>query len=162
MKVQALTTDFWEWALNAYGREDVAEACLALQDDHDQCVPLLLWAAWRANDGVGVGAAEAVKAAGIARVWADEVVGPLRQVRRRLKSALENGDDAVRLPLREKIKGLELEAERALMHRLSGISEEKTQVKQKFVDALMAAARAWATEVPKEGLNRLAEALTKA
>lgn len=157
-----MTTDFWKWAVNAYGREGVAEACLALQDDHDQCVPLLLWAAWRANDGIGVGAADAVVAAGIARVWAHEVVGPLRQVRRRMKNALENGDDAVRLPLREKIKGLELEAERALMCRLSGVSEEKSHAKQEVGEALVATARAWAAKVPKERLNRLAEALTKA
>ncbi len=157
-----MTTDFWDWAVDIYGREGVAEACLALQDDHDQCVPLLLWAAWRAHEGRSIDEAEAAKAARIARVWAGEVVAPLRQVRRRLKSPLEDGDEAVRLPLREKIKGLELEAERVLMRRLSDMSHEKNDVKQGIGEALVVVAQGWAANTPKEGLNRLAEALTKA
>jgi uncharacterized protein (TIGR02444 family) len=157
-----LTTDFWDWAVDIYGREGVAEACLALQDDHDQCVPLLLWAAWRAHEGRGIDEAEAAKAARIARAWVGEVVAPLRQVRRRLKIPLEDGDEAVRLPLREKIKGLELEAERALMRRLSDMSHEKPDAKQSVGEALVVAAQGWAANTPKEGLNRLAEALTKA
>lgn len=157
-----MTTDFWDWAVGIYGREGVAEACLALQDTCDQCVPLLLWAAWRAHEGRGIDEAEAAKAATIARVWADEVVAPLRQVRRRLKSPLEEGDESVRLPLREKIKGLELEAERALMRRLNDMDCEKTDVKQGIGEALVAVARAWREDAPKQGLNRLAEALTKA
>ena len=28
----------WEWALGAYARPDVSDACLALQDDHGQNV----------------------------------------------------------------------------------------------------------------------------
>ena len=157
-----MTTDFWDWAVGIYGREGVAEACLALQDAYGQCVPLLLWAAWRAHEGRGIDEVEAAKAARIACVWAGEVVAPLRQVRRRLKSALEEGDEAVRLPLREKIKGLELEAERALMRLLSDINYEKTDAKQGIGEALVAVARAWREDAPKEGLNRLAEALTKA
>ncbi|MBP2160862.1 MULTISPECIES: TIGR02444 family protein [Asticcacaulis] len=157
-----MTTDLWDWAVSVYGRNEVAEACLVLQDDHDQCVPLLLWAAWRAHEGRGIDAPEAVKAAGIARIWADEVIAPLRQVRRRLKTPLEEGDEALRLPLREKIKGMELEAERALMRRLSDVSQEKPYLKQRTDEALVAVARAWAANVPKERLNRLAEALTKA
>ena len=157
-----MTTDFWDWAVDIYGREGVAEACLALQDDHDQCVPLLLWAAWRAHEGRGIDEAEAAKAARIARVWAGEVIAPLRQVRRRLKIPLEDGDEAVRLPLREKIKGLELEAERVLMRRLSDMSHEKYDEKQGVGEALVAVAQGWAANTPTEGLNRLAEALTKA
>lgn len=157
-----MTTDLWDWAVSVYGRNDVAEACLALQDNHDQCVPLLLWAAWRAQEGRGVDEPEAVKAVGIARIWAGEVVAPLRQMRRRLKSPLEEGDDAVRLPLREKIKGLELEAERALMRRLSDVCREKDYVKQDVIEALVIVSQAWAANTSKEGLERLAEALTKA
>jgi uncharacterized protein (TIGR02444 family) len=43
---------FWEWALDAYARPGVAEACLELQDVHGQNVPLLLWAAWAAADAL--------------------------------------------------------------------------------------------------------------
>ena len=36
----------WDWAVAAYAAPDVAEACLLLQDRHEQNVPLLLWSAW--------------------------------------------------------------------------------------------------------------------
>ncbi len=155
-------TGFWDWAVSAYGRDGVAGACLTLQDDHGQCVPLLLWAAWRNTLGQGIGDDEAVKAADTARIWADDVVTPLRQVRRRLKTALDEGDNDVRLPLREKIKRVELEAERALMRRLSDMAAEKPYIKQGIEEALQVVARAWAPDVPKDGLACLAEALTKA
>lgn len=155
-------TDFWDWAVSAYGRDGVARACLALQDDHGQCVPLLLWAAWRNTLGQGIGDGEAAKAAGVARIWSDDVVTPLRQVRRRLKTVLDEGDNGVRLPLREKIKRVELEAERALMRRLSDMDAEKPYIKQGIDQALEVVARAWAPDVPKDGLACLAEALTKA
>jgi uncharacterized protein (TIGR02444 family) len=154
--------EFWDWAVAAYARDGVAGACLALQDDHGQCVPLLLWAAWRSHLEQGVGDGEAAKAADVARIWADAVVAPLRQVRRRLKTELDDGDAAVRLPLREKIKRAELEAERALMRRLSGLSPGKIDTKQGVGEALHVVARAWAPDVPKDGLASLAEALTKA
>lgn len=155
-------TDFWDWAVKAYARDGVADACLALQDDHGQCVPLLLWAAWRARVGQGIGESEASKAAGIARLWSEDVVAPLRQVRRRLKTPLESGDEAIRLPLREKIKALELDAERALMARLEALVPEKSYAKQAIGESLLRVARAWSSEVPKDGLAGLAEALTKA
>ena len=41
----------WDWALKAYARQPVAEACLHLQDAHGQNVPYLLWAAWMAQEG---------------------------------------------------------------------------------------------------------------
>ena len=43
--------DLWTWAVAAYGREGVSEACLELQDIHGQTVPLLLWTAWAAGTG---------------------------------------------------------------------------------------------------------------
>jgi uncharacterized protein (TIGR02444 family) len=155
-------TDFWDWAVEAYARDGVADACLALQDDHGQCVPLLLWAAWRVQLGQGVGESEAAKAAGIARVWSDEVVAPLRQVRRRLKTVLDNGDEAARLLLREKIKTLELDAERALMARLEALPPVKSYAKQGIGESVLKVARAWSSDLPKDGLAGLAEALTKA
>lgn len=36
----------WDWAVAAYGAPGVGEACLTLQDSHDQNVPVLLWSAW--------------------------------------------------------------------------------------------------------------------
>jgi uncharacterized protein (TIGR02444 family) len=41
----------WDWAVAAYGAPDVGDACVALQDSHDQNVPLLLWAGRRDPGG---------------------------------------------------------------------------------------------------------------
>ncbi|MBW8882612.1 MAG: TIGR02444 family protein, partial [Asticcacaulis sp.] len=108
-----MTDTFWDWAVARYQRNGVAAACLALQDDHGQNVPLLLWAAWAAAHGMRIEPrlAEAVR---LARAWSDAVIVPLRGVRRRLKTPLSDGDEVARLKLRERVKAVELEAERAL------------------------------------------------
>ena len=41
----------WSWALEAHARPGVGEAALAAQDDHGQCVSLLLWRAWTVAEG---------------------------------------------------------------------------------------------------------------
>ncbi len=46
-----MSDDLWTWACAAYAAPGVAEACLSLQDYHEQNVPLLLWAAWTAATG---------------------------------------------------------------------------------------------------------------
>lgn len=154
-------TDFWEWAVAAYGRPGVADICLSLQDDHGQCVPLLLWAAWRAQTGHGVDSDAAQAASVLSRQWSNEVITPLRTVRRRLKTPLDPDDEAVRLPLREKIKAVELDAEKALMSQLSIVSE-KPYLKQGIAEALGVVVQAWPEPVPARRLAGLAEALTKA
>lgn len=158
-----MTADFWNWAVKAYGGEGVAEACLSLQDDDGQNVPLLLWAAWH---GAPLDQALALKAADVARIWSGEVIVPLRILRRRLKTALTEGDEAQRLPLRKKIKGLELAAERALMAQLVSLknpvkSEENQNVKAEVLTSLRTVSAAWGDIVPDAGLERLTEALIK-
>ncbi|ESQ94600.1 TIGR02444 family protein [Asticcacaulis benevestitus] len=158
-----MTADFWTWAVKAYGGEGVAAACLSLQDDHGQNVPLLLWAVWL--DGP-VDEALALKAAELARLWSDEVIVPLRFLRRRLKTALTEGDAAHRLPLREKIKGLELEAERALMAQLVVLEnsvkfETNQNVNARTMASLRRVSGAWGEVAPDLALERLTEALIK-
>lgn len=158
-----MTADFWNWAVRAYGGEGVAEACLSLQDDDGQNVPLLLWAAWRR--GV-VDAALAHRAADVTRIWSAEAIEPLRILRRRLKTALIEGDEAQRLPLREKIKAIELDAERALMDQLVALEnpvkfETNQNVNAQILAGLRTVAAAWGDSVPLAGLERLTEALIK-
>lgn len=158
-----MTADFWNWAVKAYSGDGVAEACLSLQDDDGQNVPLLLWAAWH---GAPLDQALAMKAADMARIWSGEVIVPLRILRRRLNTALTEGDDAQRLPLREKIKGLELVAERALMDQLVVLEnpekfEEYQSVNAQALANLRMVSAAWGDIVPDAGLERLTEALIK-
>jgi uncharacterized protein (TIGR02444 family) len=156
---------FWNWAVKAYGGEGVAEACLSLQDEDGQNVPLLLWAAWLASEGFGLTDSLAAEAAVLTRNWSDELIVPLRLLRRRLKTELSTGDEALRLPLREKIKAIELEAERALMTKLAGLEvavkyDVNHGVKVLALANLHAVSQAWGGVVPETGLSRLIEALS--
>ena len=136
-------SEFWDWAVAVYARPSVAEACLDLQDTYGQNVPLLLWAAWRGGD---VAAAVA-----LARQWEDEVVAPLRGVRRRLKG--RDGADS----LREQVKAVEREAERTLMAALAALAGPGADGR-----ALAAVAAAWGAAPPPEALERLHAAITAA
>lgn len=136
-------SEFWDWAVAAYARPGVAEACLDLQDAHGQNVPLLLWAIWRGGD---VDAAVA-----LARSWEDEVIGPLRGVRRRLKARADAE------ALRQKVKAVELEAERNLMSALEAFAGVGLDDK-----ALGIVATAWGGAPPVEALNRLRALITGA
>ena len=156
---------FWNWAVKAYGGEGVAEACLALQDEDGQNVPLLLWAAWLASEDFGISDSLATEAAALARNWSDELIVPLRLLRRRLKTELSTGDEGLRLPLREKIKTIELEAERALMTKLTGFevtikSDINQDIRSAAVANLRAVSQAWGRGVSETGLSRLIEALS--
>jgi uncharacterized protein (TIGR02444 family) len=108
---------FWPWAVRQYGRPEVQSLCLELQDRHEQCVPYLLWAAWLGASGRAIPAQALQEGAGLARVWAGEVIDPLRQVRRHLKDA--GAED-----LRRTVKAAELEAEKTLMARLETLAAE--------------------------------------
>ncbi|WP_186464365.1 TIGR02444 family protein [Nitrospirillum bahiense] len=112
---------FWPYALDAYARPGVAEACLAAQDAHGADVPLLLWGAWAAARGHTLTEADLAAAATAAARWRAPVIAPLRQARRALKalaaSAAENE------ALRQTVKAAELEAERLYMAALERLAD---------------------------------------
>ncbi|HEY8615530.1 TIGR02444 family protein [Phenylobacterium sp.] len=143
----------WDWALEAYGRPGVSEACLALQDQHGQNVPLLLWAVWAEADD----AALLARAAETARRWSALAVEPLRTVRRELKAACPPVDDGAREALREDVKAAELRAERLLLETLAGLSRGHGGAPA--LAALQAASVAWGRPAPARDLAVLAQAL---
>lgn len=148
---------FWDWALEVYARQPVAEACLNLQDAHGQNVPWLLWAAWMATEG---SSADLKDAARMMRAWDAEIGAPLRGVRRALKPARPPVDDAAKEALRDAVKAVELKGERVLMESLealSGPSAAPTPV----LDGLIAAAAASGDPPRRSALETLAAALEK-
>lgn len=160
-----MTKDVWSWAVAAYGAPGVAEQCLDLQDAHDQNVPLLLWAAWAATQG-GVSDVMASLAAGMARTWSEEVIVPLRRVRRRLKQPLSDEDTGARLALREQAKAMELQAEKVLLEQLaalSGAGDRRSDdlMPAVMLDALLKVASAWSEDYPAEKLARLTQTLSE-
>ena len=149
----------WDWAVAAYGAPGVSQACLALQDDHDQNAPLLLWSAWVAATGRRPDAETLEAACDTARAWDGVVVGPLRAMRRTLKAPVPDIDDGPRETIRNRVKALELEAERHLLEALEALAPEPTGAPRPAIDALAATARVWAPVTPRPALIRLADAL---
>lgn len=104
---------FWAFSLNAYARPDVAEACLFLQDEAALDVNLLLYCCWVASvRESALTEDELRKAVDLTAEWQEQVVVPLRRMRRELKGGADGlPDDAVE-SFRSEVKRLELEGER--------------------------------------------------
>lgn len=103
---------FWDFSLALYARPGVTDACLRLQDRLGLDVNLLLYACWTAASGVGRPSPETWRRlVAETAVWRSRVVEPLRAVRRYLKEPAAEPWRAARL--RERVKALELDAERA-------------------------------------------------
>lgn len=145
---------FWDWALEAYARPGVARACLELQDRHGQSAPYLLWAAWAALNGRTLTGVQLAAGADLARTWEEIAVGPLRQVRRRLKAPVGGIDGET---AREQVKAAELEAERALMRALEAMTPSAGEAIL-LASALQQAAEAWGPQPAPHALHDLAQA----
>lgn len=104
---------FWEFSLMLYSRPGVAEACLRLQDRLGADVNLLLFGCWVGACGGGrLADADWRRLIGGTGSWRSGIVEPLRQVRRRLKTAQWPGiGTASAMALRVEAQRLELEAE---------------------------------------------------
>ena len=150
---------FWDWALAAYASPGVAEACLDLQDAHDQNVPLLLWAAWCARTGRRLDADDLDAACDTARVWTDAAILPLRDLHRRLKSTIPDMETEDRLAVREQIKAVELDAERRLMSALEALAPAPAGAAYPALDALVELSRRRDRVTPRPALAALADRL---
>lgn len=151
--------NLWDCSLAAYASPGVADACLHLQDAHEQSVPLLLWAAWIAETGRRPDDETIEAACDTARAWSDAAVTPLRAVRRTLKAPIPDLDDAAREAVREGVKALELEAERHLLAALEALAPPPSGPPRRAIEGLVEATRLWSRVVPRPALVQLAERL---
>jgi uncharacterized protein (TIGR02444 family) len=111
----------WRFSLTVYQKPGVSDACLLLQDRYGCNVTLLLFAAWAgAEQGVVLTADEMAAAVGTVGAWHDEVVEPLRAVRRRLKHGPAPAPDKATGKLRARLQAIEIEAERIELETLAG------------------------------------------
>jgi uncharacterized protein (TIGR02444 family) len=103
---------FWRFSLRFYRLPGVADACIALQDGCGVDVNILLFFLWLATARRLV--RPAVVQAVCAKVgpWRDDVVVPLRTLRRRLKDGSSLVERNVAELFRTRIKAVELESER--------------------------------------------------
>lgn len=116
-----LTGRHWDFALRIYASPGVAKLCLDLQEHYGVDVNVLLIAlfAW-AERQVVVNADDVAAADAAVRAWRDDVVHPLRAIRRRLKSGPPPAPDHTTEDLRTTIKSAELRAEQIEQAVLAG------------------------------------------
>jgi uncharacterized protein (TIGR02444 family) len=155
----------WERASRAYESAEVERLCLALQDDHGQCVSYLLWAIWAGEQGRVVNAGMASHAAELAHDWELSVLKPLRAVRRRLKSSVPGISDTAREASRERLKDEEIAAEQLLLDALEAMTpaagRHTGDLAGDLAGSLRVAQAAWAAPAPDRALADLAEAFSK-
>ena len=114
-----MCADLWSFALSTYARPGIEAACLRLQaQGADVC--LLLCGAWLERRGVALTAERLQALKQLAGPWQAQVVEPLRQVRMQWRSMAQQ--DELLAGLRERVKALELDAERVLLTRLQALA----------------------------------------
>lgn len=105
---------FWRFSLSLYGRPGVPEACLRLQDECGVDVNVMLYLLYLASLGRLIDSDDVDHIESLAAPWREDIVRPLRCVRRRLKQPPPHFMTAASESLRSEVKRVELEAERLL------------------------------------------------
>jgi len=103
---------FWRFSLQFYRLPKVADACIALQEEAGVDVNLLLFLLWHAKQRRRLSAADVAALESQIAPWRDLTVLPLRSVRRGLKSPPALVAAPTAEAFRNRIKAVELEAER--------------------------------------------------
>lgn len=114
---------FWNWSLIAHSRTGAPQALIRLQDEFGLNANILLWCCWCAVQGIAVPDLALRKAADLVNDWSHDVTEPLRAVRRALKAPPRQADQSGAAALRERVKAVELEAEKleqAMLESLAG------------------------------------------
>ena len=121
-RAQTETTPFWRFSLHFYRQPGVSDACIALQDGCGVDVNLLLFLFWLADDGQLLSVDEVRRLDDKVRDWRNLTIIPIRDARRKLKGAKTLVEPGKQEVFRNKIKALELEAERLQQEALYALS----------------------------------------
>ena len=117
------TTPFWRFSLQFYGQSGVSDACIALQDGCGVDVNLLLFLFWLASERQALSADEVKKLDATIKSWRELTIIPIRDTRRKLKGAKTFVDPAKQEALRDKVKAVELEAEKLQQEALYAFTQ---------------------------------------
>ena len=101
---------FWEFTLSVYRRDGVSQACIALQDRLRLDVNFLLLAVFAGTRGFSLEVAHWDMLDSLAKPWRENVVHPLRRIRRWLKEQQSLPAPTVD-PMRKAILTQEIESE---------------------------------------------------
>lgn len=121
-----IPADLWSFSLERYARSGISATCLDLQDRLDADINVVLLCLWAGQRGTALTTADirAILAGGAAG-WRRDAVVPLRTARRHIKTwNAPRGDPAIEA-FRDKVKALELEAERFAQRLLAGAFAER-------------------------------------
>jgi len=111
---------FWQFSINVYAQDGVADACIALQEEYQIDVNILLFCCWSASIGNGaLTSAELTVARNAVTSWNREVVQGLRAIRNHLKAGYDGFDAADSEALRQRVLGIEINAEHKEQIRLA-------------------------------------------
>ncbi len=114
---------FWRFSLRFYRKPGVADACIALQDGCGVDVNVMLFLLWLATERRCVATTEVARdVCARAAPWRDDVVAPLRTIRRRLKDGSALVERGAAEAFRTRIKAVELESERLQQEALFALA----------------------------------------
>lgn len=113
----------WQFATGLYAHAGMPEACLALQDSAGVDVCVLLYALYADVHGHALDACLLAQADQHIRALREQVVLPLRRLRRQLKNGLDRLSPEAMAPVRAQVQVAELAAERLLLSCLQSFDE---------------------------------------
>src|SRR4030088_504719 len=114
---------FWKFSLGYYRGAGVSEACLELQDNCGVDVNVVLFLLWMASQTRVVPPDQVKRLADKVRAGQTAVIGPIRSLRRMLKSEAPLLDKGAAELFRTKIKAVELESERLQQEAMYALAE---------------------------------------
>lgn len=120
---QPAGSPFWRFSLGFYRVPKVAEACIRLQDEAGVDVNVLFFLLWHAALERKLSRAEVEAIEAKVAPWRNQVVVPLRGIRRAIKTPPAAVEADTADAYRTKVKGLELEAERLQQEALYDLAE---------------------------------------
>jgi uncharacterized protein (TIGR02444 family) len=115
----------WAFCLSLYARSEVEAACLNVQDRHGCDVMIVLFCIYAGHLGQRVDSITMDLAIEIGRGWGQDIVGPMRQVRRKLKTPPASVDPHDAYRLRTRLQALEQDAERIQHEQLFALLSGK-------------------------------------
>ena len=103
---------FWDYSFTFYTSEGMEPLLLSFQEEAGLDVNLLLLCCWTGRHGVRLDSATLARLEQHAGAWRDVAIRPIRTLRERLKLDVGGMSAADAASFRDKVKSLELEAER--------------------------------------------------
>ena len=154
---------FWRFSVEFYAQPGVPDACLTLQDRHGVDVNVLLFLLYLAYRGRSVEINDVRRIDQHVHAWREQVIKPLRTLRRNLKGGIAPVAVEASDTLRSAIKREELHAERlqqeALEHQLPWTSTGAPEITHSAAKTNLLAYETITGKLPEAVLGTLLRSL---